>query len=97
MQPIQQAEIEKIDLEISIDTLVKLEKDIKKYEEKVNVCDINNTNILAYNIGSDIAYLKFSGVIKTNQQEKQLKNLDNQFVGYMDMLAKCRCIKRLEK
>lgn len=57
MQPIQHTEIEKIDLEISTGTLEKLEKDIKKYEEKVNVCDINGTNILAYNIGSDITYM----------------------------------------
>lgn len=76
--------------------ITSLTKDIRKYEEQVNKCDISGTNILAESIGSDIDYLRFAAST-TGEQKQQLIHLEDEFSRYMDTLKKCRCVKKIEK
>ncbi len=83
--------------EIPSKRLADLRKSIAKYEESVNKCDIFATNVLADSIGADIDYLRFSIVKTTDDQKRELENLENQFSGHMDKLTKCRCVKKITK
>jgi hypothetical protein len=85
-------------VEISTQRLENLRKDIAKYEEHVNKCDIVGTNILAESIGSDIDFLKYSVAKKTTEEQKrEMKQLENLFAGHMTRLQKCICVKKVEK
>lgn len=84
-------------IEIPVKRLETLRKDIAKYEEHVNKCDIAGTNVLAESIGSDIDFLKYSGVKTTEEQKKEMVQLENIFSGHMNRLQKCRCVKKIEK
>jgi len=90
-------EIVKQAKEIPAKRLTNLRKEIAKYEENVNKCDILATNVLAESIGSDIDYLRFSGLKITDEQRRELETLENQFSGYMDNLSRCRCVKKIGK
>ena len=83
--------------QIPVKRLTTLRKDIAKYEESVNKCDISATNVLADSIGADIDYLRFSSVKVTDDQKKELEILENQFAGHMNNLSKCRCVKKIAK
>ncbi len=83
--------------EIPIKRLERLRKDIAKYEEHVNKCDIAGTNVLAESIGSDMDFLKYSDIKTTEEQKKEMVQLENIFSGYMNRLQKCRCVKKIEK
>ncbi len=84
-------------LEIPIKRLSNLTKDIAKYEEHVNKCNISETNILAGSIGSDIDFLKYTDTRTTEEQKQELKRLENTFANHMGKLKRCRCIRKIEK
>lgn len=90
-------DLERQVLEISTRRLTNLTKDIAKYEEYVNKCDISQTNVLAGSIGSDIDFLKYSEIRTTEQQKQEIKRLENTFTNHMDKLKRCRCVKKIEK
>lgn len=89
-------DLERQVLEIPTRRLASLTKDIAKYEEQVNKCDISETNVLAGNIGSDIDFLKFT-TTTTEEQKQEIKRLENIFTNHMDNLKRCRCVKKIEK
>lgn len=86
----------KISSEIPIIRITNLTKEIRKYEEQVNKCDISGTNILAESIGSDMDFLRYA-VNTTEEQKQQLKRLEDEFSRHMDNLKKCICVKKIEK
>jgi hypothetical protein len=90
-------DLEKKVFEIPIKRLADLTKDIRKYEEYVNKCDISETNVLAESIGSDIDYLRYTEIRTTEDQKQQLKRLEEEFLGNMDNLKRCRCVRKIEK
>lgn len=94
---VERLDIERMVVEIPVKRLTDLRKDIAKYEEQVNKCDISETNVLAESIGSDIDYLKYSGIRTTEEQKQEIKKLENQFLAHMDNLKRCRCVKKIEK
>lgn len=89
-------DLERTVLEIPVKRLANLTKDIRKYEEQVNKCNISETNVLAESIGSDIDYLRFV-ISTTEEQKQQLKRLGDVFANHMDNLKRCRCARKLEK
>ncbi len=74
-----------------------LKKEIAKYEENVNKCDIHATNILADTIGADIDFLRYSNLKTTEDQKREIENLENQFTKHMNSLTRCRCIRKIGK
>jgi len=94
---IERPNMERILQDAHTKRLVKLRKDIAKYEENVNKCNIYETNILAESIGADIDYLFHVDKRITDEQKQEINRLENQFSGHVERLEKCRCIKRLEK
>ena len=86
-----------ITAEMHVKRFEKLRKDIAKYEEHVNKCDIVGTNVLAESIGSDIDFLKYSVKKITDEQNREMGQLENIFSGHMERLQKCRCVKKIEK
>lgn len=90
-------DLERQVLEIPIKRLVSLRKDIAKYEEQVNKCDISQTNVLAGTIGADIDFLKYSEIRTTEEQKQEIKRLENIFTNHIDNLKRCRCIRKIEK
>lgn len=93
----ERPEGERILQETHMKRLVNLKKDIAKYEENANKCNIHETNILAESIGSDVDYLKYADKMTTGEQKQEIDKLEKQFSGYMDHLERCRCVKKLEK
>lgn len=91
------ADIEKITQGIHIQRLTNLRKDIAKYDEHVNKCDIIGTNILAESIGSDIDFLRYSGTRTTDEEKRDIVQLENQFSKHMDRLKRCACVKKIER
>jgi hypothetical protein len=83
--------------EVQEKRLEKLRKDIAKYDEHVNKCDIIGTNVLAESIGSDLDFLKYSGTKITEEQNRDMIQLENIFSGHMDRLSKCICVKKIGK
>lgn len=77
--------------------LVNLRKDIAKYEENTNKCNMYETNVLAESIGSDMDYLKYADKLTTQEQKQEIDKLEHQFSGHMSRLERCRCVKKLEK
>jgi len=90
-------DLERQALEIPTRRLASLTKDIAKYEEQVNKCDISQTNVLAETIGADIDFLKYSEIRTTEEQKQEIKRLENTFTNHMDNLKRCRCVKKIEK
>lgn len=90
-------DLERTVLEIPVKRLASLTKDIRKYEEHVNKCDISETNVLAGNIGSDIDFLRHTEIRTTEEQKQELKRLEDEFLGNMDNLKRCRCVRKIEK
>jgi hypothetical protein len=83
--------------ETPVKRLTDLRKDIAKYEEHVNKCDIVGTNVLSESIGSDMDFLKYSGIKTTEEQKREMGQLENMFSGHMDRLKRCTCVKKIEK
>ena len=92
---VDKTDLERTVLEIPVKRLANLTKDIRKYEERVNKCDISETNALAESIGADIDFLRYTEITETQRQE--LKHLDDTFENHMDKLKKCRCVRKIEK
>ncbi len=90
-------DLERQVLEIPIKRLASLKKDIAKYDERVNKCDISETNVLAESIGADIHHLRYTEIRTTEEQKQELKRLEDTFVNHMDNLKRCRCVRKLEK
>lgn len=90
-------DLERQVLEIPIKRLVSLRKDVTKYEEQVNKCNISETNALAESIGADIDFLKYTEIRTTEEQKQEIKRLENTFINHMDNLKRCRCVRKLEK
>jgi hypothetical protein len=82
---------------IHVKRLTNLRKDIAKYDEHVNKCDIVGTNVLAESIGSDIDFLRYSGARTTEEEKRDIEQLEKQFSGHMDRLKRCACVKKIEK
>lgn len=94
--------MDKIDLErqvieIPIKRLISLRKDVAKYEEQANKCDISETNVLAKGIGADIDFLRYTEIRTTEEQKQQLKHIEDEFLRHMGNLKRCRCVRKLEK
>lgn len=94
---VDKIELERTVLEIPIKHLANLTKDIRKYEEHVNKCDISETNVLAKSIGKDIDFLRYTEIRTTEGQKQELKRLEDAFINHMDNLKRCKCVKKLEK
>jgi hypothetical protein len=90
-------ELERTVVEIPVKRLTNLTKDIRRYEEQVNKCDISGTNVIAKTIGANIDYLKYTEIRTTEEQKQELKNLEETFLRHMDNLKRCRCVRKLEK
>lgn len=87
---------EDIILHVPEKRLDMLRKDIEKYKENVNKCNISMIDSLSYNIGSEMDLLKF--VIKlTDEQRKNLKGLEKEYKTTSDKIKQCQCIKKIEK
>ena len=84
-------------LDIPIKRLASLTKDIRKYEEHVNKCDISETNILAESIGADIDFLRYTAIGTTEEQKQELRHIESTFTNHMDNLKRCRCVKKIGK
>ena len=87
--------LERSVIEIPVKRLASLTKDIRKYEENVNKCDISETNVLAESIGADIDFLRYTEIRTTEEQKQELKRLESTFTNHMDNLKRCRCIKKI--
>ena len=94
---VDKIDLERQVLEIPIKRLASLRKDIAKYEEQVNKCDISETNTLAGGIGADIDFLRYTEIRTTEEQKQELKRLENVFTNHMDNLKRCRCVRKIEK
>lgn len=73
-----------------------LRKDIEKYKENVNKCNISMIDSLSYDIGSEIDFLKFA-VEKTDEHKKYLKRLEEEYQKSSNKVRQCQCIRKLEK
>ncbi len=89
--------LEKMVVEIPVKRILNLTKDVKRYEEHANKCDISETNLLAKSIGADIVFLKYTEIRTTEEQKQELKRLEEIFLRHMDNLKRCRCVRKLEK
>lgn len=94
---VDKIDLERHVLEIPIKRLASLRKDIAKYEEQVNKCDISVTNALAESIGADMDFLRYTEIRTTEEQKQELKRLENVFTNHMDNLKRCRCVRKIEK
>jgi hypothetical protein len=94
---VDKIDLERQVLEIPIKRLTSLRKDIAKYEEQVNKCDISETNVLVKSIGADVDYLRYTEIRTTEEQKQELKLLENTFTNHMDNLKRCRCVRKIEK
>ena len=84
--------------EISDGIIVNLRKNIARYEEVVNKCNIYETNVIADSIGSDMDYINIKYANKTTKEQKQeIDKLEKQFSGYMNNLRRCLCVKKMVK
>ena len=90
-------DLERTVLEIPVKRLANLTKEVRKYEEHVNKCDISGTNVLAGSIGSDIDFLRYTEIRTTEEQKQQLKRLGDEFLRHMDNLKRCRCVRKIGK
>ncbi len=90
-------DLERRVLEIPIKRLAGLRKDIAKYEEQANKCDISETNVLAKSIGADIDLLRYTEIRTTEEQKQEIKRIENIFTNHMDNLKRCRCVRKIEK
>lgn len=91
------SDTERILQETHTKRLVNLRKDIAKYEENANKCNMYETNVLAESIGSDMDYLKYADKLTTGGQKQEIGQLEHQFAGHMSRLERCVCVKKLEK
>jgi len=89
--------IERVSQEIPVKRITNLRKDIAKYDEHVNKCDISATNILAESIGSDMDFIRYSGVTTSEEQKQEVQRLEHLFSEHMDRLKRCRCVRKIEK
>lgn len=77
--------------------LANLRKDISRYEESVNKCNIYETNVLAESIGSDMDYLRYADKMTTEDQKQEIGKLEKQFSGHMSRIERCVCVKKIGK
>ena len=90
-------EISKVSRGLDVDVIIKnIRKDIEKYDESVNKCDIYSTNVLAEVIGSDMDYALYSNIGINNDQKQDIKRLEKQFLGYVENLRRCTCVKKMK-
>ncbi len=78
-------------------SILNLRKDILKYEESVNKCNIFDTNVLAEVIGINFIHMTLEDANTTTEQKREIKILENQFSKNMERLKHCACIKKIEK
>jgi hypothetical protein len=90
-----------VNAEISVQEYEKritnLRKDIAKYEESVNKCNIFDTNVLAERVGVNLNYVIYSDVNSTSGQKREIEILENQFSSDMERLKRCTCVKKMAK
>ena len=82
--------------DISVKHLANLRKDIAKYEESVNKCNIYETNVLSEIVGSDMDYLMYANIGTTEEQKQEVKKLEKQFLNHVENLRRCTCIKKIK-
>lgn len=76
--------------------LETLRKNIEKYKESVNKCNVSMIDSLSFDIGSEMDILKF--IVKINDdQKKQLHNLEEEHKIYSNKVRQCQCIRKLER
>lgn len=90
-------EISKKDRGLDVDQIIKnIGKDIAKYDESVNKCDIYITNVLSEIIGSDMDYALYAKIGTTDKQKQAIKVLEKQFLGHVENLRRCTCVKKIK-
>ncbi len=77
--------------------LDKLRKDLEKYKENVNKCNVSMIDSLSFDIGSQIDYIKFVLEPKTDDQKNMLKSLEKEYNTYSNKVKQCQCVKKLER
>jgi len=87
---------EEIVREIPIKQLDMLRKDIEKYKENVNKCNISMIDSLSFDIGSRIDYLKFALKI-IGEQRRQAEVLEEEYKRYSDKVRQCQCVRKLPR
>jgi len=91
------SEISKKDRGLDVDQIIKnIGKDIAKYDESVNKCDMYATNVLAEAIGSDMDYVLYANMGTTDKQKQVIKMLEKQFLGHVENLRRCTCVKKIK-
>ena len=76
--------------------LEALRKDVEKYKENVNKCNVSMIDSLSFNIGSEIDFIKFV-VELTGEQRKQFNNLEEEHKIYSNNVRQCQCVRKLER
>lgn len=76
--------------------LETLRKDLEKYNENVNKCNISMIDSLSFIIGSEMGFLRHTEL--TDGQRSQLKNLEEEhYKIYSNKVRKCQCVKKLDR
>lgn len=76
--------------------LETLRKDIEKYKENVNKCNVSMIDSLSFDIGSEMDFLKFVTKLNDNQK-KRLHNLEGEHKMYSSKVRQCQCVRKLER
>ena len=92
----ESSKIDRTDKGIPTKHIADLRKDLAKYEESVNKCDIHNSNILANIIGSDMDYILYANIGTTDEQKQEIKKVEQQFLKHVESLRRCTCIKKIK-
>lgn len=77
--------------------LEDLRKDLEKYKENVNKCNVSMIDALSFNIGSNIEYIKFVLGPTTDDQKNMLKSLEKEYNTHSNKVKQCQCVRKLER
>lgn len=76
--------------------LESLRKDVEKYKENVNKCNVSMIDSLSFDIGSEMDFIKFV-VELTDEQGKQFGNLEDEYKAHSNKVRQCQCVRKLER
>lgn len=76
--------------------LESLRKDVEKYKENVNKCNVSMIDSLSFDIGSEVDFIKFV-VELTGDQRKQFGNLEDEYKVHSNKVRQCQCVRKLER
>lgn len=75
--------------------LEDLRKDLEKYLENVNKCNISMIEPLAFVIGQAMGSL--NNIELTDGQRKLFNNFGNEYNVYSNKVKQCQCVRKLER